>query len=243
MMKCSPRAAFVFCLVLLSTRIGPKGQGADHAYEILFGYDQNEGNSETIGFRVGAAHKRVRDGMSELHSKAAYAYGEAEGEKNVNRGDASSEYNRHISTRLYLNIRGEALFDDPAEIQYRVILGPPSVGYYFIKTDKRSLNGEFGLAYMWEEVDRVRDDAPLLRINQEFEQHFSKDARFWQSFEYLPQLDAFDRYLFNTVLGIESGLTEMLFLRFVIRDRYDSHPGENLKNNDLSMNASLAVKF
>jgi putative salt-induced outer membrane protein YdiY len=242
MMRRYRRIAFVSCLIFWSAAIGSRGEESEPCTEIHFGYDQNEGNSDTIGIRIGAKHTRTR-ADKEWASEAVYAYGESDGTRNVNRGRASSDYDWRFGERLYVNTKIEALFDDPAQVDYRVIVGPPSLGYYFIKSEKRTLSGELGLAYMWEEVDGIPNDAPLLRAKQEFEQHFGEDARFWQSLEYLPQLDEFDRYLLNAVAGVESGLTEMLFLRFVVSDRYDSQPGKGLKKNDLRMNASLAIKF
>ena len=237
------RTGALICLAAWTGALAAHGEEKRHTGEILFGYDQNEGNSDTIGFEIGGAHRWVAEGGGELHSKAGYAYGEADGVRKVNRGNVSSDYDRHIRERLYTNIRAEALFDAPAEIDHRVIVGPPSVGYDFIETERRSLSGELGLAYLWEKVADVKEEGPVLRAKQEFERHVGKNARFWQSFEYLPYLSEFDRFLLHTIVGIESGLTEVLFMRFVVTDRYDSDPGVDLKKNDLNMTASLAVKF
>ena len=63
--------------------------------------------------------------------------------KNADMARGFVQYNRLFTERLFGYGRVDALYDDVANIQYRVTLSP-GLGYYFIKEPKTELSGEVG---------------------------------------------------------------------------------------------------
>ena len=100
-----------------------------------------------------------------------------------------------------------------------------------------------GPSYLWEKKAGVADNYWALRIGQRFEYAFSKTAKAWQSAEYLPKAEAWGDYLLNVELGAEAALNSRFHLRLVLQDKYDSTPGEGLKQNNLLLIGGLGVSL
>lgn len=209
--------------------------------EFTFSYDLNRGNSDTDAFRIGAKtdHKRERD---EILLEARYDYGKADDVKNVENAYAVADYNYVFGRALYTNVKAEYLYDDIADIQYRVLAAPPALGYFFIRNEKTRLSGELGVAWLWEEVGGITDDYPALRLKQRYEHDFNESVSVFQLVEYTPELGSDSRHLVRFEAGVDSALMKLLHLRVHLVDRYDSDPAEDAEKNVVSLNVGLVLK-
>ena len=81
------------------------------------------------------------------------------------------------------------------------------------------------------------------RVAERIEYVFESGAKIWEQVEYLPALDDGDKYLINAEAGIESPLDDRLSLRVVLKDRYNSQPGDDNEKNDLSLTAGVRIKL
>jgi putative salt-induced outer membrane protein YdiY len=153
---------------------------------------------------------------------------------------------RHLfDERLYAMGGEEFVHDDVADITYRFITSP-GMGYYFIKAPATRLSGEAGPSWIYERVsgsDPGHHNYIAARFAERFEHDFNKNAKIWQSLEYLPQIDAWGNYLINAEIGAEALLTGSLSLRAVARDQYNSQPPEGAKSNDITVIAAIVYKF
>ncbi len=216
---------------------------------VAFGLSLANGNSSA--YQINSASSLDKQWKKdEWHFGANGAYAVT----NPNRDDQDTTANnvhgginyRHLfDERLYATAGFEAMHDDVADVTYRLITSP-GIGYYFIKEPTLRLRGEAGPSWIYE---RDSGSAPgtknyfAARFAERLEKDFGKNAKFWQSLEYLPRIDDWGDYLLNAEVGVEAAMTEALSLRLVGRDQYNSNPPEGRKSNDISVIAAVAYKF
>lgn len=212
-------------------------------HSIGLGFSLTKGNSDTVLATANWLSQR-KWLKNELRFGADGTYGENDGEKNSQSAHAFAQYNRLFGAadRAYGYLRADGYHDDIADIEYRVILSP-GVGYYFIKSDKTSLSGEFGPGYVIEKKGDESRDYLTLRFAERFEHKFNDRVRLWQSLEFLPQVDDWENYIINAEIGVDSTLSKKLSLRAYVQDTYTSKPAEGRKENDVKLVTSLVYKF
>jgi putative salt-induced outer membrane protein len=206
---------------------------------LTLGFNLTDGNSDTTLLNIGLSAQRKGDPNEWLFG-ARYAYGETENETTADNAEASAQYNRLLSDRLYAFLKASYFQDDLADIDYRVTVAP-GLGYYVIKSGATMLAGELGPAYTWEETGDERDDFASLRVAERFEHNFSETAKAWQSVEYLPRFDDFGDYLLNAEVGAQAALNSRFSLQVTLTNKYDSEPAAGRENNDLTLNAGVVA--
>lgn len=205
------------------------------------GLTLTRGNSDSVMLtaNVLAQHKWTRN---ELSLGADGTYGEVDSKKNAESVHGFGQYNRLISERAFLYGRVDALRDEIALIDYRVMMSP-GAGYYFIKKERTTLSAEVGPGFIYEKQGPDAHGYMTLRVAERFEQKITDWAKLWQSLEYLPQVDRFKNYLVNAEIGIETALSKRLGLRTFAQDSYDNEPAPGRKKNDLKLVTAISVKF
>jgi putative salt-induced outer membrane protein YdiY len=152
--------------------------------------------------------------------------------------------NRLFSDRFYGFFRLEGLHDGIADIQYRLTLAP-GVGYYFIKEKTLDLSAEVGPGWIDEKLGEHYLNYATLRAGEKLHWKISDHSRFWETAEYLPQVDRFNDYIINFEAGIEADLNKKknLSLRCVLADSYNNTPAPDRLKNDLKLITAIAYKF
>jgi putative salt-induced outer membrane protein len=205
------------------------------------GLTVTSGNSDTIlaTANVLAATKWNRN---ELSMGAGLTYGESDDVKNNESARGFAQYNRLFSERAFGYLRVEAMHDEIADVEYRLMVSP-GAGYYFIKNVRTFLRGEVGPGFIWEQQGDDKTAYFTLRIAERFEHKFSDRAKLWESLEFLPQVDDFQNFLLNGEIGVETAVTKVVSLQVYLQDTYDNEPAPGRKENDLKLVAAVAVKF
>ena len=205
------------------------------------GFSHTSGNSETLlltGSLVGK--RKIKDADLELGIDGAY--GENDGDSNVETLRVWGQYDDPISERVYWYGRAEGYHDGIADLDYRVTLSP-GLGYHFIKKEKTLLRGEFGPSWIYQRLGGRTEDYFAVRFAERFEHKFNDRVKLYQGVEFLPQIDDWENYLVNFVIGIESMLTQKMSLDVFFVDNYNSRPAEGRKHNDTKLVAALKYKF
>jgi putative salt-induced outer membrane protein YdiY len=214
---------------------------------VALGFTLTRGNSETLLATLTAGTRKKWE-QNEVSLGADATYGEST-VNDVNTVNANSahgfvQYNRLFTERFYGYARVDAMFDEVADINYRVSLSP-GVGYYFIKNKTADLCAEVGPGYIFENLGGDVHDYATLRVGEKFHYALSDRARLTQTAEYLPQLDDFNNYIINFLIGIEADLTKdkKFVLGTFLYDTYDNIPAPGRKCNDLKLVVSIGYKF
>lgn len=215
------------------------------------------GNSDSVMVTAGflANHKDLKN---EIHLSLDGGYGRSklkdpppgspDSQLNAQFVHGFAQYNRLITPRFYVYGRVDGLYDAVAGVDYRFTISP-GAGYYFIKTDKMLLSGEVGPGVVTERLNPTgiasgtNHTYAIIRFAENFEYKFSSRARIWQSFEYLPQVSDWGRYILNATIGVEAALSKNLSLRSFIQDTYQSEPAPGREKNDLKWITGIAYKF
>ena len=213
----------------------------DWVSELAVGFNLSDGNTDKSLLSVGIKADRKWD-ENEWLNEAEYVYGESDNDKDTDKASASSQYNRLLGERLFAYLRGEALYDDIADVDYRATLGP-GMGYYLLKSEKTNLAIEGGVAYIQEKVGGDDNDYMALRFAERWEYAISETASFYESVEYLPEIDDMGTFLVNAEAGLEAALNGSLAMRLAVQDNYDSDPADDREKNDILLTVGLVQKL
>ncbi len=230
---------------IMALAINLQAAEADWDTTIAFGATLTSGNSDTLTSAFTA--ESVRKGTpNEISLSAAFQYGESDTdgsmETTVQNMGAAADYKRVYKNAAYGRIDISLLNDDIAQVDYRLVVGP-AAGVYLIRNESTSLNCDPGIAMLYEEVDDMKTDSILLTFKERWEHKLADTAKLWQSLEVLPEADELDVLLINAEIGVEATLTDMMSLRVVIKDKYDSDPAEGIDENDISLIVSVGLKI
>jgi putative salt-induced outer membrane protein YdiY len=205
------------------------------------------GNSETFLATVGVDTQR-KWAKDEVFMGASAGYGESTvndvNTKNTEFVQGFGQYNHLFTERLYGGLRLDGQYDGIAGIEYRFKVSP-MIGYYLIKNDRMTLAVEGGPALIYEHLEGQHAHGYwAARFAERFEYKLTATTRLWESLEYLPQVDEWDKnYLLNLEAGIETAITKKWSLRVVFQDQYASEPAPGRKENDMRLLAGTAYKF
>ena len=210
------------------------------------GVTMTDGNSETLQGNAAISTEGEKSGLGSVRAGIEANYGEStiddEKDKTVENTRVFANAKKTISPKTFASLDGSVLTDDIAEIDYRATFGP-GLGFYLVKNSRNSLSFDISPTYVWEKVAGVADDYLALKFAERFEHSISETAKLWQSAEYLPKVDDFSDYLLETELGVEAAINTRMSLRVVLRDKYDSTPGEDLEKNDLTLISGITVSL
>lgn len=244
------RSVLRMCAVALLAVLTLAGSGvraddapaAEAAWDrsLAIGLNLSEGNTDTT-----LAHASLR--MVREHNEDYVrllmegTYGETDEDTTTQKARGQIQYRRHLDgSFVYIDL--DSQHDDPAGVDYRVIVGP-GLGRYLMRAEGARLSAEIGLGYLWEEVADAGDEHVVLRIAERGNWDVSETARFWESVELIPKAENLGNYLLISELGIESAITSQIYLRLVLQDRYDSEPAMDIEHNDLSIISALTWRL
>lgn len=241
------KKVLVFAMMLTAVTALAQGEAKDGwKGKAGFGLDISRGNSDVtsiaLDLEAGCTY-----GANIYSLAAAYGYAETDGELSRQNSKVSLKYDRALSERVYLYARAENEYDKIALVDYRVTVGP-GAGVFFVKNDTVSLKTDAGLSYIDqklrdETLENSLDGVLALRVTERCDLKLSETAAAWQAVEYLPDTDAFDSYLMNTELGLETRITGSTSLKIVAARRHNSMPPEGVDKDDNSIKAALAFAF
>ena len=205
------------------------------------------GNSETFLATLGLDTQR-KWAKDEVFMGVSGGYGESTvnniDEKNTEFVQGFGQYNHLFTERLYGGLRLDGQYDGIAGIEYRFKVSP-MLGYYLIKNDRMTLAVEAGPTLIYEHLEGQDSHGYwAARFAERFEYKLTATTRLWESLEYLPKVDEWDKnYLLNFEAGIETAITKKWSLRVVFQDQYASQPANGRKQNDMRLLAGTAYKF
>lgn len=231
---------------LSSTLLAEEAQEAQFDTTLAAGATLTKGNSESSQFNTTLVTEGEREDLGSVRAGAELNYGESEvddeNETNTDNFKLYGNAKKNLSARSFYYLDGSYFYDNVAEVDYRITIGP-GLGYYTIKEKHQKLLFEAGPSYIWEEVAGDSDHYAALRLAERYDHKLSDTSKLWQSLEVLPQVDDFGRYLANFELGVEAKLNETLNLRVVLQDKYNSEPGDGNDENDITLIAGISMKL
>lgn len=211
-----------------------------------FGFNMTKGNSETTLMTVGA-NANYDDGNNIWKLSGMYGYGEDKNLDDPEYGDTlrndlrtSIKYDNLISDRSYLGMGSNFLYDDLAEVDYRVTLDP-NIGYFILRDNSFKFKVEGGPSYVFERVAAVNNDYLAARAGQRFEWAITCTSKLYEQAELLLDTSDTNNYIVNAEAGVEAALATNLALVFTARETYDNQPAPDREKSDLALITSLKV--
>jgi putative salt-induced outer membrane protein YdiY len=209
------------------------------------GVQMASGNSDALRANGSASVSKETE-LNSYFLKSTGRYGESDDEQDAESATLEAKAQRRLSERMYAAVDGHVLHDRIADLSYRARTSV-SLGRHFIWTGRTVLSVETGPGYV---VERKGDDPEGFmagRVAQHLEFMVTDSLPVWHSLEYVPNLEDSRVYFVSMPSWawkrLETVLLANLSLRFTIEDRYDSHPAEGKKNNDLLTATALSWSF
>jgi Protein of unknown function, DUF481 len=112
-----------------------------------------------------------------------------------------------------------------------------------LKTTNTTLAVEAGPGVVFERLGGLDDTYAILRLAERFEHKFHSGARVWQSVEFLPEVDKWDKFTLNAEIGIEAPVTKQLSVQAFMQDSYVNQPAAGRNDNDLKLVSGIKYKF
>lgn len=206
--------------------------------KIYSGLALTQGTVDSLTLNAGILAKGTWT-ADELMLMADYLYGDTQGATTNNAFRAGAQYNHLLTDRFYLGLTSGFLYDEIADVDYRVNLYP-TLGYYLIKSDTTKLAIEAGAGYTWQKQGGITDAYTGARFGERFEHTFASGAKVYQLLEYLPRINDWNDYLLTAEIGLDVPVTSKLSWRTAVRDAYDSTPALGREANDLTLLTGLS---
>lgn len=236
----------VVLFAVAANLVGQEPSPGGFKHTISVGTTLTDGNSQTLQINGSLISEGEKEGLGSLRAGLEANYGESTVNSNrettVKNGKAFANVKKTISPRTFGSLDATALYDEIAKVDYRMTVGP-GLGVYLVKNDRSSLALEGAPSYVWEEVADVSDAYFGFRVAERFSHALGEKSKVWQSAEYLPRASDFGDYLLSGEIGVEAPMSARVNLRMVVKDTYDSTPGEGNERNDVSLIAGVSLSL
>lgn len=214
--------------------------------EISVGTSMTSGNTDSIAISIAAkAKEESNKNKFEYGAKINYEkqkIDEIEAET-IDNTEIEAEYNRKIGQKskqkIYILAKETLFMDKIASIKYRFTTST-GVGYQ-TKKDLFVINFELGPSYIFEEKENQLSDYLSIRVGVDAKQFMV--ATLYQDVEILVRVDEKNDIIAKVIVGIETEITKASSLKIEVEDRYESHPANDRKDNDLVVRLYGAYKF
>lgn len=210
----------------------------------LVGFNLTSGNSDTTLLTTGLKAALDKDGNL-WNFGLEYGFGEDNDRNDPETGDTSrndlrfnGRYDHLLSERLYAGFGTKFLYDEIADVDYRVNLDP-NLGYFILRDNSFKFSLEGGPAYIFERVGGIEDDYLAARFGDRFEWAISCTSKLYQAAEVVMDVSDTDNYIVNAELGVEAALNASMALVLTIRESYDNVPAEGREKDDLAVISAL----
>ncbi|MDH3591416.1 MAG: DUF481 domain-containing protein [Planctomycetota bacterium] len=205
------------------------------------GVTVTDGNSDTFTLTFGVEGVTKWDSWT-LKLKLASIYAESNQVQSANEHIFIERLEKAFSDieslfqELYLE------HDDEEKLHFRIQI---TVGYKrrLIKKEKFEMWGEVGAGVLYEEFRATDDTEAILHLGVNWTWQLTKELLYTQIITFYPSLSnggEFRMYwesVFSTPIG------DRLDLRLSIIDKYDSDAPAGIKDNDIIVALSIAIKF
>ena len=226
----------------------PKKKVGDWDKSLAVGLNLTSGNSETtLVSLLGAAS--LEQGRNLWDLSTSYYFGEDKtdevpGEDSTTRNDfrAAFAYKRIVDERLYLSGAAGFLYDEIADVDYRVTPGF-APGYFLLKDADFKLSVEAGPSYVFERVGGEYNSYMAPRVADRFDWILSCTSKLYQQFEILFDTEESKNVLVNAEIGVESSIASNLALVFSIKETFDNVPAAGREKDDLILNTAIKVSL
>ncbi len=156
----------------------------------------------------------------------------------------TGKYDYFISKRNYLYANSEYKKDVIAELDRRVIIGGGGGRKLFDEPDQFTLDGELGLASVYEKYENTESESELSpRAAYNLFKRFTDNLVFVHGLEYYPQARSFSNYYLSSFGELKLDVTSDIFTSYKVLFDYDSTPAANSTSTDLKHLLSVGVKF
>ena len=240
-MKCTRFTLVAAAIAATSALALAEGEDAPSYPElsVTLGGTLNDGNTEDKSGNIAVEFKDILENVGEYTAGADGTITKTTVRNTKTAADGTTTTSDDEETTA---TNGPVFGDEIADIDYRAIVGA-GLAVDLYKSETVTFRVEAGVAPMWEKIADESEYYTMGRVAEIAEYYFAGGAKFWESCEYLPAFDDSDKYLVNAEVGVESPLNDLFSLRFSVKDRYNSLPGDGHEKNDVCATVGIRVKL
>jgi putative salt-induced outer membrane protein len=201
----------------------------------------NSGNADNL-LVTAAFDAAYREANNEALFNVFGGYGETDSTTSTQLLRAAAQYNRLFSDRCFAGLSTGFLYDDMADLSYRLSPAITS-GYYLIKNDAAKLSFEAGPSYVWEKLGGATDSYFAIQAAEKLTWKIADGVALTQSVTFNTEAEDWENFFLVAAAALDFDVTEDLSFRTSVNSIYDNTPAAGNKKNDLLLSAGVAVRF
>ena len=156
----------------------------------------------------------------------------------------SAKYDYFLSKKTYVYGNTQYKKDSIAELDRRVIIGGGIGRKFFDKPDLFTLDGEVGLASVYEKYEDQESSSEMsLRAAYNLFKRLNNKLVFIHGLEYYPQMESFSDYYLSSFGELKLDVSSSMFTSYKIIFDYDSTPAEGSVSTDVKHLLSVGLNF
>ena len=212
---------------------------------LLFGLNITGGNSNTslVNGKVAVA-RDYESNIWNFSLGGAYSQQESktsgEDETTQNNVNAEGSYKRLFDEVYYGGFTTKFLYDEIADVDYRVTL-KPGLGMFLVREDDVKLSVEGGPGYLFERVGEEDDNYFAPFVGNRLDWVITATSKLYETTEVIFDAEDSENYLVTAELGLEAAINGSLSLVFSVTDNYDGVPAPDKESNDVVVGSALKV--
>ena len=221
----------------------PNLWGHDWSGRISFGGFLTDGNSQTKSIAFDG-FTQARDEKNRYKLGGELRFQEDEGEETQDEGQIYLEYDRFITEKLFAGARASYEFDDIADLDRRIQLGP-FVGYQYYESDPLNLSTRIGLDYLSEDfANGDSDESVAASWGLDYDQKFVNDViQIFYKHELTVPLDNTEGFIYDGETGIRFPVAKVLTGSFQIEYDFDNDPADGAETDDTRYSLKIGYEF
>lgn len=218
-------------------------EGAPRPWKIAgnVGITVTEGNSDTLTVTAGAEGAREFEPWKIL-LKIRAIYAESGGVETANEQVFTERLERALTERSWLFQEFMLEHDEQEALSYRIQF---TLGYkrQLVRREGFNLYAEAGGGVLYERFRAATETEGIAQLGFNLDWKLTDHLLFTQSFTIYPSFSEGGEYRFVSESVFTTPIGEKVDLRFSIIDKFDSQPPAGVKENDLQVTLSLAIRF
>lgn len=245
----APKAGKVWVLILLffpiisSIARGENGDDLSWKSRVELSFVDTTGNTDTQTFS-GKVDVQKRKGLSNYFFTGRFLYGVESGDVTSSKFVSETGWEYTVTERLFSTLAIGYLRDKFSGYDYRVY-GGPGIGYTFIKSDNRVVEGFISSIYYYDRFFRAGGDFdayPTAKVRLKCEWKLNTNLKIKEIIDYFISFQDKDKYFIDYDSSIEVRINQSLSLGMTYIINYQNLlPSPDVRHTDTTFLTTLII--
>ncbi len=210
---------------------------------INFGGFLTDGNSQTKSVAFDG-FTQARNEKNRYKIGGEIRFQEDEGEETQDEAMAYIEYDRFITEKFFAGVRASYEFDDIADLDRRIQVGPYA-GYQYYESDPLNLSTRIGIDYLSDEFENGdTEDSAAASWGLDYDQKFLSDVvQIFYKHDFTVPFDDTEGFIYDGETGVRFPVAKVLTGSAQIEYDFDNDPAPGAEREDTKYSLKIGYEF